>query len=110
MERAYPLAHEPLWPTVTADGRYAYAVAGPTSLLTETVIGRLDLATGRWGRHARGPAGALGLAAAAGRLYVGHPGGDEVWALDEARGRRLGVTTVGRGPVGLAVGAPGAAR
>jgi hypothetical protein len=110
VERAYPLDHEPLWPAVAPEGRYAYAVAGPTSLLTETVVGRLDLATGHWGRHATVPGHAMGLVAAAGRLYVGHPDGDEVWALDAARGRRLGATSVGRGLVGLAAGASGAAR
>jgi DNA-binding beta-propeller fold protein YncE len=86
--------------TFATDGRTAYALAGAGSVLL-----RLDPAAGTATPLAALPGRAISLAVAGDRIYVPHPYGNEVWALDRRTGRLVRTIPVGRGPAGITLGA-----
>jgi hypothetical protein len=86
--------------TFASDGGMAYALAGAGSVLL-----RLDPAAGTATPLATLPGRAVTLAVVGDRIYVPHPYGSEVWALDRRTGRLVRTIPVGRGPVGITLGA-----
>ena len=105
VESEQRLPHRPLWLGVTPDGRRAYAVAGPTSLLTPSVLLRIDLHAGSAALLRDAPGRVMGLAVTGDRLFLADPDGDGLWVMDH--GGRLGrAIRVGRHPIALALGAP----
>ncbi len=105
VESEQRLPHRPLWLGVTPDGRRAYAVAGPTSLLTPSVLLRIDLHTGSAALLRDAPGRVMGLAVTGDRLFLADPDGDGLWVMDH--GGRLGrPVRVGRHPVAMALSTP----
>ena len=105
VESEQRLPSRPLWLGVTPDGRRAFAVAGPTSLLTPSVVLRLDLLGGSASPLRAAPGRVMGLAVTGDRLFLADPEGDELWVTDHG-GRLARPVRVGRHPIGLALGAP----
>jgi hypothetical protein len=105
VESEQRLPHRPLWLGVTPDGRRAFAVAGPTSLLTPSVLLRIDLLGGSASLLRAAPGRAMGLAVTGDRLFLADPEGDGLWVTDH-RGWLARTVRVGRHPVALALSAP----
>ncbi len=105
VESEQRLPYRPLWLGVAPDGRRAFAVAGPTSLLTPSVVLRVDLLGGGAALLREAPGRVIGLAVTDDRLFLADPEGDRLWATDH-RGRQARTVRVGRHPIAVALGAP----
>ena len=99
VETEQRLPYRPLWLGVTPDGRRAFAVAGPTSLLTPSVVLRIDLLGGSASLLRAAPGRVMGLAVTGDRLFLADPEGDELWVMDHG-GRLARTVRVGRHPIG----------
>lgn len=98
---AIPLRYRPLALAVTPDGRYAYALVSSSCLLAESVLMRVDLATGMATLLPPLPGRAMGLVATTDRIYLASPETGAVWVVDLRRGRVVRTITVGRQPVAV---------
>jgi hypothetical protein len=105
LESEQRLPYPPLWLGVTPDGRRAFAVAGPTSLLTPSALLRIDLLGGSASLLGAAPGRAMGLAVTGDRLFLADPEGNGLWVTDH-RGRLARTVRVGRHPVALALSEP----
>ena len=102
VEWSYPLLHEVRRVVVEPAGRSAYRIAGPHGPWPSVVM-HLDLTSGTARPLVTVPGRAMDLAVTADKLFVVHPSGNEVWALDRRTGRLLLSIPVGKGPVGIAL-------
>jgi hypothetical protein len=105
VETEQALSHRPLWLSVTPDGRRAFAVAGPTSLLTPSVVLRVDLVGGSASLIREAPGRAMGLAVTGDRLFLADPDGRQLWVLDH-RARPVRTFHTGQHPIAVVLTAP----
>ena len=105
VESEQRLPYRPLWLGVTPDGRRAFAVAGPTSLLTPSAVLRIDLLGGSASLLRAAPGRVMGLAVTGDRLFLADPEGEALWVTDH-RGRLARTVRVGRHPIAVALSAP----
>lgn len=101
VERIHLLPERPFRIAVSQDGEDAYALGAP-SLVQPGRLWHLDLLTGGVELLREVPAGAIALAIAGDRIYVGDTFGDAVWIVDRQRGTLLHALPGVRRPLALA--------
>jgi hypothetical protein len=99
---AWPLDGPARGLAVAPDGGWAYFLSGGS---LSGSLRAVDLSTGVASRLASLPAPGGDLVVTEERVYVTNPPGRELWAVDRRRGGPVRRLPVGRGPVGLTLGA-----
>ena len=105
VESEQRLPFRPLWLGVAPDGRRAFAVAGPPSLLAPSAVLRIDLLGGSAALLRAAPGRVMGLAVTGDRLFLADPEGEALWVTDHG-GRPARTSRVGRHPIAVALSAP----